>query len=89
MKDQILMPKELTAENNAKAIFIGEFFEIVEYTCPECQGEMDAICEHCDDEGYIRKKVIVSWTTIKEIYKTAVKHFGKEYQIDNKSLNLT
>jgi len=31
MKDQILMPKELTAENNAKAIFIGEFFEIVEY----------------------------------------------------------
>jgi len=30
----VLMPKRLTAENGAKALLIGEFFEFIEIQCP-------------------------------------------------------
>lgn len=44
MKDMILMPRELTAENGAKAILIGEFSETIELRCPECDGD-DKECD--------------------------------------------
>lgn len=32
----VIMPKELTAENGAKALLIGEFQEEIELTCSAC-----------------------------------------------------
>ena len=73
------MPSELTAENGAKGILIGEFFEEIVLSCPDCDGgdyrelETDR-CATCNDTGESIEKVPVSWTTIKEIYAMAVKH---------------
>ncbi len=72
--DIVIMPKELTAENGAKALLIGEFFEEVETENPDycgC-GECDFCEENPDEEETYLQKVYVSWTTIKEIYKKAV-----------------
>ena len=52
------MPRALTAENGAKAAMIGEFWVDYEYTNED--GEEHTI------------KVMVPWTTIKEIYEMAV-----------------
>jgi len=76
-KGKVLMPKELTVENGAKALLSGEFFEMYEYTCPECKGKMDAICEHCDDEGYLQIKIPIRWENIRAIYKKAVEELGE------------
>ena len=79
MNDKILMPRELTAENGAKGLLIGEFYEETELSCPECEGDEVAECEICGDgSGQYIQKTPVSWTTIKEIYKMAVKHLGEE-----------
>lgn len=57
------LPRELTAENGAKAALIGEFHEDFGYL---------------DDNGNERYiKVAVTWTTIKAIWKAAVAHFDK------------
>lgn len=73
----ILMPKELTAENGAKSLLIGEFHETVIMQCEECEGAGvyaeggnmdDQVCEACTGAGDYALKVPVSWTTIKEIY---------------------
>jgi hypothetical protein len=78
MKDQyILMPKELTAENGAKGLLIGEFSERFEFNCPDCLGEAGFDCELCDGEGVYYHTFTVSWTTIKDIYKMAVKHLSQ------------
>ena len=73
----VAMPKELTAENGAKALMMGEFYETVETGneafcgcgtcdfCIECPGEPESTLQ----------KIPISWTTIKEIYAMAVKHF--------------
>lgn len=77
--DGILMPKALTAENGAKGLLSGEFFEETIYCCPDCDGgeyqelETDR-CGTCDDTGEMVEKVTVSWTTIKEIYAMCVEH---------------
>ena len=79
----VIMPRELTAENGAKALLNGEFFERVEVDedCEACNGEgviFDQVyCDVCDGEQTISKirEVPVSWTTIKAIYKKAVEHF--------------
>jgi len=71
--DKILMPKELTAENGAKALLIGEFSEKVYIPCLECEED----CEECTNH-YIPHKIPISWTNIKAIYAMAVKHLGKE-----------
>lgn len=83
MKDKILMPRELTAENGAKALLIGEFKEEVELECIECGGDGKAYdgeedCLVCDGHGIYMQKVDVSWTTIKAIYKMVVQHLGTE-----------
>ena len=35
----VMMPRELTAENGAKALLIGEFEESIILPCPRCDGE--------------------------------------------------
>lgn len=71
---KILIPSELTAENGAKYLLIGEFNESIEMPCPECEG-YDGDCDDCDicggDKVY-QQKILVSWSTIKEIYKKCV-----------------
>jgi hypothetical protein len=74
----VVMPRSLTAENGAKALLIGEFFEEVEIPNEEycgC-GECDYCIDFPDTEETIIQKVPVSWTTIKEIYAKIVSHYG-------------
>lgn len=74
----VMMPRELTAENGAKKLLIGEFCEHVELPCPECfdLGETDEDCPTCEGSGTYMGHVDVSWTTIKEIYRKAVEHLA-------------
>lgn len=83
MSETIVMPKELTAENGAKAIFIGEFHVQHREECNECEGlghedteEMD-VCDACEGAGSFRSDIPVEWTMIKDIYAMAVKHLAK------------
>ncbi len=74
MGSMILMPEELTAENGAKSLLIGEFFETRHHECRDCEGDG---CFNCDYKGEFIEKIPVSWTTIKAIYRMAVKKYGK------------
>ena len=77
--DLCLMPKELTAENGAKALLIGEFFERREVECPECADEQyPDNCKACAGTGYMTESTLISWTNIKKIYAMAVKHLAQE-----------
>lgn len=76
LKGWDFLPRNLTAENGAKAALIGEFSEQIEVTCDECSG-CNPDCEFCDGKTW-RQSVPVSWTTIKEIYAAAVAHFRGE-----------
>jgi len=80
-EERILMPKRLTAENGAKALFRGEFHETEWQECGHCDGagwdeEYSQNCGACDGTGEIKQKTPVSWTTIKEIYALAVEKLG-------------
>lgn len=75
------LPRELTSENGAKSLMIGEFFETIELECPDCDGgdfhELQTErCGTCRDSGIVIQKIPVEWTTIKAIYAKAVEHFG-------------
>ena len=74
----VFMPRELTAENGAKSLLMGEFSERIEMPCPECTdlGEIDVECGDCEGSGKIWHFVPVSWTTITAIYAKAVEHFA-------------
>lgn len=73
----VMMPRELTAENGAKAILSGEFYEEVEYSCPECSpDDADPNCDVCHGKFNCIQRIQVSWTTIKAIYKKAVETLG-------------
>lgn len=74
--DKVIMPKMLTAENGAKYVFIGEFFETVNYSC-HYEVCTPGDCPVCGGSGTVKFNVPVSWYTIKEIYKKAVDHFGE------------
>lgn len=80
--EKVLMPKELTAENGAKALLIGEFKETIKLECPECEGTGDGEepddgkCIICDGHRTYGQAVDVSWTTIKTIYAMAVEHLS-------------
>ena len=76
MSKSVLMPDELTAENGAKYIFLGEFKEEIEVACYECNGDDSEECEICENTGTITNQVPVSWTTIKNIYALAVKELS-------------
>lgn len=60
IKQEQSLPTELTAENGAKALLIGEFVEYYEYQ---------------DDNECFTLKIPVSWPTIKDIYKKIVDHY--------------
>jgi len=74
----VAMPEALTAENGAKALLIGEFEETVTMRCTECDGDIDptCACECCNGAGEYSLRVPVQWSTIKAIYKMAVKHLA-------------
>lgn len=79
--DLVLMPARLTAENGAKAMLIGEFFETIEHPC-HCQcGQGPEDCDACflTDEEMIPEtlQVPVSWSTIKSIYRRAVENLQR------------
>ena len=59
------MPERLTAENGAKSLLIGEFYEVIHI-------EQDGLM----NSGNYQVKVPVSWTTIKKIYRAAVEHYN-------------
>lgn len=80
MDDKVLLPRKLTAENGAKALLMGEFFENRECECPECFGTVGFSpdvrpCGTCDGSGRFVEQTPVSWTTIKSIYEMIVKNF--------------
>lgn len=80
--DTVQMPRELTADNGAKAALIGEFFMAVELTCSACSyHDADPECEVCGGEIRYTQSVPVEWPTIKAIYRAAVRHFHSEPSI--------
>ena len=86
MSKTILMPDELTAENGAKYLFLGEFSEETTIPCSECyqcDEEEVSECEACDGEGEYTLKVPVSWDTIKSIYAMAVKNLQVKHEPSN------
>lgn len=78
MKDAVVMPRRLTAENGAKALLIGEFKEELLIECNNCNEdgfyEDDSKCTVCDGTGAYYLRVYVTWDTIKAIYDKAVEH---------------
>ncbi len=66
-----VMPRELTAENGAKAALMGEFSETVTIDCRFCGGEG---CPDCERTGEAKIPVPVTWPTIKDIYRKAIEH---------------
>lgn len=72
--EKVLLPKELTAENGAKAALMGEFkFDVPVF----CWCGMDTDCDLCKGSGEYMQPVNVPWIVIKKIYKAAVEHFIK------------
>jgi DnaJ-class molecular chaperone len=77
----VMMPRELTAENGAKALLIGEFSQRIPVFCPDCFGGGDGdsdgdTCGTCAGEGELFQDVNISWDNIKAIYAKAVQHLG-------------
>lgn len=68
-----LLPRELTAENGAKYLMMGEFFESIERSCEYCEEGED--CELCNGAREHIEKIPVEWSTIKDIWRRAVDHF--------------
>lgn len=98
VEETIIMPKALTAENGAKYLLSGEFYETVSILCEECGGEGEILqddgsdstgtlipCEYCDS-GLYQQKVTIGWTTIKEIYAMCAKHLQIELQKEETSV---
>ncbi|MBS6081872.1 MAG: hypothetical protein KIC49_11720 [Pseudomonas fluorescens] len=69
-----IMPRQLTAENGAKGLLLGEFKLLVTMECPECCGleEPSEGCFICDGEGEYGQKHTIPWDQIKFIYSKAV-----------------
>jgi hypothetical protein len=85
MKDMVLMPRALTAENGAKYEFIGEFFTRYSLMCGGCDGigmlfigGKTEECPACHGDGQVEYKIPIPWTAIKDIYAKAVELLGKE-----------
>ncbi len=80
-KLKVLMPKSLSAENGAKELLSGEFYQTIESECPACYGlgtvcNFDE-CDKCKGGGTVLTKITIDWTTIKDIYSKAVKHLAE------------
>ena len=78
--DNVIMPSELTAENGAKGLLIGEFSVHHRVDCGACDDGDGSImpedefepCELCGGQGGFDINIPIPWTTIKEIYKKSV-----------------
>jgi len=81
--NKVLMPNELTAENDAKFLLSGEFSESIEVICPECNGDDSEDCDECFSAGTISLDVPVSWSTIKNIYALAVEKLSIKTKRNN------
>lgn len=72
----VMLPRKLTAENGAKGLLSGEFFEEIQVEnmgycgCGKC----DFCVEFPDTSQFETKKVPVSWSTIKAIYDMIVEN---------------
>ena len=75
-----LMPTQLTAENGAKALMLGEFKLQVTNECSECRELEEPLegCEICDGEGEYGQQHTISWDQIKFIYSEAVRGLAKK-----------
>lgn len=77
-KNKVILPSELTAENGAKHLLIGGFYETVELECHECYYDDDDDCDVCGGTGVCEQKVYIEWSTMKDIYDTIVKNMGEK-----------
>lgn len=77
----VMMPNALTAENGAKYLLSGEFFESIELANPEYDTEDS---DELEPETFTQK-VTVEWNTIKQIYATIVERYGKAPPMSAKS----
>jgi hypothetical protein len=82
LMETVVMPKELTADNGAKAALIGEFHVMLPVACDVCNGTGEDIdgygeCPECHGGGGFVRTFNVPWTVIKEIYAKAVEHFSQ------------
>lgn len=79
MEEMILLPKRLTAENDAKSLLIGEFKQVVEIPNPDYCGCED--CHLCINEDGLEEtisvNVIIEWDIIKDIYSKIVSNYSK------------
>lgn len=76
-KQLVILPSSLTAENGAKALLSGEFFEHTEVVNPaHCGTEECTGCEHIPFT--IIQHTPISWDTIKDIYTMIVKSMAIE-----------
>lgn len=76
----LTMPRELTAENGAKGLLIGEFHEVIYIDNPDYCGCGEYACDICQETNEpetIPQKVAISWPVIKDIYKMAVEHLSQ------------
>ena len=74
MSDWVLMPKELTAENGAKALLIGEFHVETQVPNPDYDPLLD---DEDEEPEFFTAQIAVPWDTIKKIYAMAVEHLAK------------
>lgn len=82
----IIMPSRLTAENGAKYHLSSKFLVRTEMACPECGGDGlgapylhaqgQSPCVPCNGTGYVDVSINIPWSTIKEIYASAVDLLG-------------
>lgn len=72
--DVVLMPKELTAENGAKALLIGEFHVETQVPNPDYDPSLD---DEDEEPEFFTAQIAVPWDTIKKIYAKAAGHFAK------------
>lgn len=74
----VLAPSELTAENGAKYLLLGEFAETTTVTCTACSYNLveEGDCEVCGGQGEYNQDVAVSWTNIKAIYRKAIEELA-------------
>jgi hypothetical protein len=74
MSEVVLMPKELTAENGAKALLIGEFHVETQVPNPDYDEFLD---DEDEEPQFFTAQIAVPWDTIKKIYAKAVEHLAR------------
>jgi len=78
----VRLPDELTAENGAKYLLLGEFKVQVENDCWDCHGIDEGepeTCHTCGGSGVVLDNYDIEWTTIKEIYAKIVKNMAVKF----------